>query len=106
MPTYLFVNMSFIGDSQQASITWHSGKQTNNGAMFTLAPDDPLNGNSLFPQGFRSIIHPLWEYLLKLDQGMTCFREEQINKSKDNYRFNGKPYGAIFCKKSVRRLEV
>ncbi len=106
MPTYLFVNMSWIGEAKKPSITWHSGKITNNGAMFTLPPDDPLLGNELFPKGFRSIIHPYWEYLLKLDNEKTCFREEQINKSKDNYRFNGKPYGAIFCTKSVRRLEV
>jgi hypothetical protein len=34
----------------------------NNGAMFTLGPDDEnnLNGNKLFPAGFCSIVNPYW----------------------------------------------
>ena len=107
MPTYLFVNMSWIGEAKKPSLRWHSNsKSTNNGAMFTLAPDDPLNGNVLFPKGYRSIVHPYWEYLLNLDNGLTCVRDEKLNKSKNDFQLMGKPYGAIFCTKSVRRLEV
>ena len=34
----------------------------NNGAMFTLGPDEEknINGNQLFPAGFSSIVHPYW----------------------------------------------
>jgi hypothetical protein len=58
---------------------------------------------SLLLIGFRSIIHPYWEYLLKLDEGKTCFNNNQVNVSPDRYV---NPAGAILCKKSARRLEV
>jgi len=110
MPTYIFTNMSWIGDVNRAKaiIQWHTGdgRGSNNGAMFTLGPNDLLNGNPLFPKDFRSIIHPYWKYLLELDNGLTCFTNEQANQNKDKYLLNNQPYGAILCKKSVRRLEV
>lgn len=109
MPTYLFVNMYWIGDKPKASILWHATTppvKPQAGGMFTLAPDDPLNGNYLFPKGIRSIIHPYWEYLLNLDNNTTCFMNDQLNQSKQNYRLYNQPYGAILCKKSVRRLEI
>ena len=58
---------------------------------------------SLLLIGFRSIIHPSWEYLLKLDEGKTCFKNNQVNVSPDRYV---NPDSAILCKKSARRLEV
>ena len=53
MPTYLFVNMTWKGDSPKAIVKWHSGdgRPHNNGAMFTLSPEDDLSGNPLFPKG-------------------------------------------------------
>jgi hypothetical protein len=60
MPTYVFVNMKWTGviSDRQSLIQWGP----NNGAMFTLGPDDEqnLNGNKLFPAGFCSIVHPYW----------------------------------------------
>ncbi len=46
MPVYLFSKMKWIGESQSATIEWKW-----NGGIFTLAPDDELNGNALFPEG-------------------------------------------------------
>ena len=66
MPTYVFVNMQWTGTSSippfDSVIRWGP----NNGAMFTLGPDDQRNqslvnaGNYLFPKGFTSILHPYW----------------------------------------------
>jgi hypothetical protein len=60
MPTYVFVNMSWTGTipNSQPIMNWGP----NNGAMFTLGPDDQnnLKGNYLFPAGFVSIVHPYW----------------------------------------------
>lgn len=60
MPTYVFVNMKWIGtiSDDLPIIKWGP----NNGAMFTLGPDDETNtqGNKLFPAGFCSIVHPYW----------------------------------------------
>ncbi len=60
MPTYVFVNMQWTGTIGESTkiLEWSA----NNGAMFTLSPDDEknLNGNKLFPAGFCSIIHPYW----------------------------------------------
>lgn len=108
MPTYLFVNMTWKGNKQEAIVKWHEGdgRDSNYGAMFTLGPDDSLNGNALFPPGYRSIIHPYWDYLLELDNKLTCFRESQVNEPKSKYQFKMTPYGAILCIKPVRRLEV
>ncbi len=46
MPVYLFSKMKWIGESPSAKIEWRW-----NGGIFTLAPDDDLNGNALFPKG-------------------------------------------------------
>lgn len=63
MPTYVFVNMKWTGTPSGGSImNWGP----NNGAMFTLGPDDQVNtavvnaGNHLFPPGITSIVHPYW----------------------------------------------
>ncbi len=64
MPTYLFVNMKWTGSipSDQPIVNWGP----NNGAMFTLGPDDIKNqtlvnaGNYLFPPGFVSVVNPYW----------------------------------------------
>ncbi len=54
-------------------------------------------------KGYRSIIHPNWQYLLKLDNGQTCFTNDQANERRDKFE---NPAEAILCKKSARRLEV
>jgi hypothetical protein len=46
MPIYLFSKMKWIGESPKAIIQWKW-----KGGIFTLAPDDELTGNPLFPQG-------------------------------------------------------
>ena len=53
MATYMFVNMQWTGTVSESYkiIQWGD----NNGAMYTLGPDESLNGNYLFPAGFRSI---------------------------------------------------
>jgi hypothetical protein len=60
MPTYVFVNMKWTGvtSDQSEMVQWGP----NNGAMFTLGPDDEKNlyGNTLFPAGFCSIVNPYW----------------------------------------------
>ena len=60
MPTYVFVNMQWTGVISESTkiVEWSA----NNGAMFTLGPDDEinLNGNKLFPVGFCSIVHRLY----------------------------------------------
>ena len=59
MPTYVFINIKWTGTINDGSIVdWGP----NNGAMFTLGPDDETNlsGNYLFPPGFVSVIHPYW----------------------------------------------
>jgi hypothetical protein len=58
MATYMFVKMQWTGVISETSkiIQWGD----NNGAMFTLGPDESLNGNYLFPAGFRSIVNPYW----------------------------------------------
>ena len=60
MPTYVFANMTWTGTVSSATtiLTWGP----NNGAMFTLSPDDQNNqkGNYLFPAGFTSIVNPYW----------------------------------------------
>jgi hypothetical protein len=48
--------------SDQPIVNWGP----NNGAMFTLGPDDIKNqtlvnaGNYLFPPGFVSVVNPYW----------------------------------------------
>lgn len=108
MPTYLFLNMTWRGENSKAIVKWHDGefRDHNNGAMFTLGPDDKSIGNPLFPQGYRSIVHPYWTYLLELDNKQTCVKDTQLNEPKDKYLYRNSPYGAILCTKSVRRLEV
>ena len=60
MPLYVFVNLQWNGviSDNLRILQWGP----NNGAMFTLGPDDEknLNGNKLFPAGFCSIVHPYW----------------------------------------------
>ena len=60
MPTYLFVIITWAGALSSSSQIMNWGP--NNGAMFTLSPDDQNNpkGNYLFPAGFTSIVHPYW----------------------------------------------
>ena len=60
MPTYVFVNMKWIGVVSDTSRIVQWGK--NNGAMFTLGPGEETNlkGNNLFPAGFCSIVNPYW----------------------------------------------
>jgi hypothetical protein len=60
MPTYVFVNMKWTGVTYDQSSLLQWGP--NNGAMFTLGPDDEknLNGNKLFPAGFSSIVNRYW----------------------------------------------
>ena len=48
MPVYLFSQMNWIGESPKATVEW-----LWNGGIFTLAPDDPLTGNALFPKGLN-----------------------------------------------------
>jgi hypothetical protein len=60
MPTYVFINMQWTGvvPDDYSMLKWGP----NNGAMFTLGPDEEKNvdGNRLFPAGFCSIVHPYW----------------------------------------------
>ena len=60
MPTYVFINMKWTGviSDDFSMLQWGP----NNGAMFTLGPDDEknLDGNTLFPAGFCSIVNPYW----------------------------------------------
>lgn len=60
MPTYVFINMKWTGTISSTSRIVQWGP--NNGAMFTLGPDDEnnRNGNNLFPAGFCSIVNPYW----------------------------------------------
>ncbi|CAF4949646.1 unnamed protein product, partial [Rotaria sp. Silwood1] len=109
MPTYVFVNMKWTGviSDQSSLLQWGP----NNGAMFTLGPDDEknLNGNKLFPAGFCSIVNPYWTYLLALDNGASCFRSNDVANllGQDPVKFARKyDGGAIFCKRPVRRLEI
>ena len=109
MPTYLFVNMTWRDESKsKAIVKWHDAefRDHNNGAMFTLSPEDNLNGNPLFPKGYRSIIHPYWQYLLDIDNKKTCVKDSEINEPEDKYLYKNSPAGAILCTKPVRRLEV
>ena len=108
MPTYVFVNMKWNGIISDNSEIVQWGP--NNGAMFTLGPDDEqnLNGNKLFPTGFCSIIHPYWSYLLAIDNGESCFDSNYVANltNQNNAKFKEKYSKAIFCKRPVRRLEV
>ncbi|CAF0723862.1 unnamed protein product [Adineta steineri] len=109
MPTYVFINMKWTGvvPDDASLLQWGP----NNGAMFTLGPDDEnnLNGNKLFPAGFNSIINPYWSYLLALDNGASCFSSNAVatllgqDPPRFAQKYNG---GAIFCKRPVRRLEI
>ncbi|CAF1453777.1 unnamed protein product [Adineta steineri] len=109
MPTYVFVNMKWTGVVPDDSSLLKWGP--NNGAMFTLGPDDEqnLNGNKLFPAGFNSIVNPFWSYLSALDNGTSCFSSNDVatllgqDSSSFAKKYNG---GAIFCKRPVRRLEI
>ncbi|CAF4040020.1 unnamed protein product [Adineta steineri] len=109
MPTYVFVNMKWTGIVPDDSSLLKWGP--NNGAMFTLGPDDEQNlkGNKLFPAGFNSIVNPYWSYLLALDNGTSCFSSNDVatllgqDSSSFAKKYNG---GAIFCKRPVRRLEI
>ncbi|CAF1388475.1 unnamed protein product [Adineta ricciae] len=109
MPTYVFVNMKWTGTFSDdfSMLKWGP----NNGAMFTLGPDDEknLSGNKLFPAGFCSIVNPYWTYLLALDNGAACLNSNGVANllGQDPAKF-AKKYdgGAIFCKKPVRRLEI
>jgi len=60
MPTYVFVNMKWTGVTSDESSILQWGP--NNGAMFTLGPDDEknFNGSKLFPAGYCSIVNPYW----------------------------------------------
>lgn len=66
MPTYVLVNMKWTGTipDTRSIVNWGP----NNGAMFTLGPDDQKNstlvntGNYLFPRGITSIVHPNWYF--------------------------------------------
>ncbi|CAF1148840.1 unnamed protein product [Rotaria sordida] len=109
MPTYVFVNMKWTGviSDDRPILKWGP----NNGAMFTLGPDDEknFNGNKLFPAGFCSIVNPYWSYLLALDNGASCFNSNDIARllNQDPGKFAQKyDGGAIFCKRPVRRLEI
>ncbi|CAF1388780.1 unnamed protein product [Rotaria magnacalcarata] len=109
MPTYVFVNMKWTGVTSDRSSILKWGP--NNGAMFTLGPDDEknLNGNKLFPVGFCSIVNPYWSYLLALDNGASCLSANDVANilSQDTVKFTKKyDGGAIFCKRPVRRLEI
>ncbi|CAF3008670.1 unnamed protein product [Rotaria sp. Silwood2] len=109
MPTYVFVNMKWTGviSDEFSLLKWGP----NNGAMFTLGPDEEQNltGNKLFPAGFCSIAHSYWSYLLALDNGTSCFSSNDVARllGQDTVKFARKyDGGAIFCKRSVRRLEI
>jgi hypothetical protein len=82
MPIYMFKNMKWTGtvaDNRQI-VMWGE----NNGAMFTLSPDDEKNqtlvaaGNYLFPPGITSLVNPYWTYLLPLDNGTSCFNVTRV----------------------------
>jgi hypothetical protein len=115
MPTYVFVNCSFDNMTPTNQKNWIEWGE-NNGAMFTLGPDDcPLNtkGNPMFPAGYCSIINPYWTYLLSIDGGQTCIdcdamaQKMGLAPGTDNYNgFMNRYQKAIFCKKTVRRLEI
>ena len=87
MPTYVFTNMKWNGliSDELRIVQWGP----NNGAMFTLGPEKNLNGNKLFPPGYRSIVHPYWTYLLKLDNSQSCFTSNQVAQQlgKDQSKF-------------------
>ena len=58
MPIYLFTKMNWIGQSPEAAIVW-----LWNGGIFTLAPDDELNGNPLFPRGWSQVEYFFFNHL-------------------------------------------
>jgi len=112
MPQYVFVN-----------ITWESAKgqyfyfndNTNNGALFTLGPDDcaasqrGLN-TQIFPPYFCSLAHPYWTYLLSIDNGTTCFTSTRaasvVGGDSTATQFSNRYDNGILCKRPLRRLEV
>ena len=113
-PQYIFDNVEWTNTDNSKKWIWfqHDNFQSHNynqnyGGIFTLAPPDAnmvMNGqpyeNSIFPQGFVSLVSSEYKYLLNLPDE-PCIMSSSISSEFGRLYDNG-----ILCRVPLRSLKV